>query len=192
AEPANERRAAELVEELAPGVFLAVSSEILPQVRLNDRVGTTVMSGYVGPLIDALAGASFGGALLVMQSNGGVATPRAVARNPASTVLSGPAGGPVGALAFMRARGSEDCIVVDMGGTSFDATVVKDGEVQVTRHGEINRHPIALPMIAVHTIGAGGGSIGWLDDGGLLHMGPRSAGASPGPAAYGRGGEEPT
>ncbi len=200
AEPTNERRAAELVEEIAPELFLAVSSEILPQVRLNDRASTTVMSAYVGPvlrgyverLIEALAAASFGGTLLVMQSNGGVATPEVVARNPASTVLSGPAGGPVAALAFARARGSDDCIVVDMGGTSFDATVVNKGEVQVTRHGEINRHPIALPMIDVHTIGAGGGSIGWLDDGGLLHMGPRSAGASPGPAAYGRGGEEPT
>jgi N-methylhydantoinase A len=200
AEPANERRAAALVEELAPDLFLAVSSEILPQVRLNDRVGTTVMSAYVGPvlrtyierLIAALHEASFAGTLLVMQSNGGVATPEVVARNPASTVLSGPAGGPVAALAFTRARGSDDCIVVDMGGTSFDATVVKGGEVQVTRNGEINRHAISLPMIDVHTIGAGGGSIGWLDDGGLLHMGPRSAGASPGPAAYGRGGEEPT
>jgi len=200
AEPAHELRAAELVGELAPELFLAVSSEILPQVRLNDRVGTTVMSAYVGPvfaryverLTTALAAASFGGTLLVMQSNGGVATPAAVTRNAASTVLSGPAGGPVAALAFARGTGSDDCIVVDMGGTSFDASVVKDGEGQVTRQGEIDRHPIALLMIDVHTIGAGGGSIGWLDDGGLLHVGPRSAGASPGPAAYGRGGDEPT
>jgi N-methylhydantoinase A len=200
AEPAHERRAAELVSELAPALFLVVSSDILPQVRLNDRAATTVMSAYVGPVLRgyierlaaALAEASFAGTLLVMQSNGGVATPAVVARNPASTVLSGPAGGPVAALAFTRGRGSDDCLVVDMGGTSFDATVVKDGEVQVTRTGEINRHAIALPMIDVHTIGAGGGSIGWLDDGGLLHMGPRSAGASPGPAAYGRGGDEPT
>jgi N-methylhydantoinase A len=200
ADPAHERRAAGLVEELAPGLFRAVSSEILPQVRLNDRVGTTVMSAYVGPvlerylarLIEALAQASFAGTLLVMQSNGGVATPEVVRRNPASTVLSGPAGGPAAALAFARGRGSDDCIVIDMGGTSFDASVVKDGEVQVTRQGEVNRHPIALPMIDVHTIGAGGGSIAWIDDGGLLHMGPRSAGASPGPASYDQGGDEPT
>ena len=200
ANPAHELRTKELVEELLPGVFLAVSSEILPQVRLNDRVGTTVMSAYVGPVLRryverltaALAEAAFQGTLLVMQSNGGVATPAVVSRSPATTVLSGPAGGPVAALAFARGRGFEDCIVVDMGGTSFDASVVKDGEVQVTRRGEINRHQIALPMIDVHTIGAGGGSIGWLDQGGLLHMGPRSAGASPGPAAYGRGGTEPT
>ena len=83
-------------------------------------------------------------------------------------------------------------MVVDMGGTSYDASIVKDGEVQITREGEINRHPIALPMIDVQTIGAGGGSIGWLDEGGLLHMGPQSAGADPGPVAYGRGGVEPT
>jgi N-methylhydantoinase A len=199
-EPAHELRAKALAEELAPDLFLAVSSEILPQVRLNDRVGTTVMSAYVGPVLRryidrltaALAEASFRGALLVMQSNGGVATPEVVTRNPATTVLSGPAGGPVAALAFARGLASSDCIVVDMGGTSFDASVVKDGEVQVTRQGEINRHAIALPMFEVHTIGAGGGSIGWLDEGGLLRMGPRSAGASPGPAAYGRGGVEPT
>lgn len=200
ANPEHEARAQALVQERAPGVFLAVSSEILPQVRLNNRVSTTVMSAYIGPvlrryverLVAALNAGSFGGVLLVMQSNGGVATPEIVARNPATTVLSGPAGGPVAGLAHARARGSQDCVVVDMGGTSFDASVVKDGEVQVTRDAEINRHAISLPMIDVQTIGAGGGSIGWLDEGGLLHMGPRSAGADPGPACYARGGTEPT
>jgi N-methylhydantoinase A len=200
ANPAHERRARELVEEHAPGLFVALSSEILPQVRLYNRVSTTAMSAYVGPvleryvrrLVDALARSSFAGVLLIMQSNGGVATPEIVERNPATTVLSGPAGGPVAALAHARGCGSEDCVVVDMGGTSFDASIVKDGEIQITREGEINRHTIALPMTDVHTIGAGGGSIGWLDEGGLLHMGPRSAGADPGPACYGRGGSEPT
>ena len=200
ANPEHEARVQALVRERAPGVFLAVSSEILPQVRLNNRVSTTVMSAYVGPvlqryverLVGALTESSFGGILLVMQSNGGVATPEIVARNPATTVLSGPAGGPVAGLAYARGRGLQDCVVVDMGGTSFDASVVKDGEVQVTRDAEVNRHPISLPMIDVQTIGAGGGSIGWLDEGGLLHMGPRSAGADPGPASYARGGAEPT
>jgi N-methylhydantoinase A len=200
ANPEHEARALELVRERAPGAFLAVSSQILPQVRLNNRVSTTVMSAYVGPVLQrymqrlvlALEDSAFSGILLVMQSNGGVATPEIVARNPATTVLSGPAGGPVAGLAYARGRGSEDCVVVDMGGTSFDASLVKDGEVQVTRDGEINRHPISLPMIDVQTIGAGGGSIGWLDEGGLLHMGPRSAGAAPGPACYARGGTEPT
>ncbi len=200
ANPEHEERVREVVRERAPGVFLAVSSEILPQVRLQNRVSTTVMSAYVGPvlqrymerLVQALSEASFSGILLVMQSNGGVATPEIVAHNPATTVLSGPAGGPVAGLAYARGQGAQDCVVVDMGGTSFDASLVKDGEVQVTRDGEINRHPISLPMIDVQTIGAGGGSIGWLDEGGLLHMGPRSAGADPGPACYGRGGTEPT
>jgi N-methylhydantoinase A len=107
-------------------------------------------------------------------------------------VLSGPAGGPVAGLAHARAAGSEDCLIVDMGGTSYDVSLVRAGEVQVTHSGEVNRHSVSLPMIDVHTIGAGGGSIGWLDEGGLLHMGPQSAGAEPGPAAYGRGGTEPT
>lgn len=200
ANPEHEEQARRVVEEVAPELFLSVSSEVLPQVRFTNRVSTTTMNSYVGPvlasyverLVSRLEETAFAGVLLVMQSNGGVAAPDVVARFPASTVLSGPAGGPVAGLAYVRARGAEDCIVVDMGGTSFDASLVQRGEVQVTREGEINRHQIALPMIDVHTIGAGGGSIGWIDEGGLLHMGPRSAGASPGPAAYGRGGTEPT
>jgi N-methylhydantoinase A len=196
----HEQRAKAIVEEVVPDVFLSISSELLPQVRLNNRVSTTVMNSYVGPVLRAyvdrlvgrLAETAFDGVLLVMQSNGGVATPEVVARFPATTVLSGPAGGPVAGLAYAEARGSRDCIVVDMGGTSFDASIVKDGEVQVTREAEINRHTISLPATDIHTIGAGGGSIGWIDQGGLLHMGPQSAGADPGPAAYGRGGSEPT
>jgi N-methylhydantoinase A len=189
-----------MVREMAPGVFLSVSSEVLPQVRLYERVSTTAMNAYVGPvlrtyierLVERLAEEAFGGVLLVMQSNGGVAIPEIVAHLPASTVLSGPAGGPVAGLAHAREAGSEDCLIVDMGGTSYDVSLVRGGEVQVTHTGEVNRHSVSLPMIDVHTIGAGGGSIGWLDDGGLLHMGPQSAGAEPGPAAYGRGGTEPT
>ncbi len=196
----HERQAREVVERIAPDLFLSVSSEVLPQIRMNDRVSTTVMNAYVGPvlrryvdrLVARLAEDGFPGVLLVMQSNGGVATPGVVSRLPATTVLSGPAGGPVAALAHARERGDADCILVDMGGTSYDASIVKDGVVQTTREGQIDRHPIALPMTDVHTIGAGGGSIGWLDDGGLLHMGPQSAGARPGPAAYGFGGTLPT
>jgi N-methylhydantoinase A len=196
----HEQRAKAIVERDAPDLFLSVSSEVLPQLRLTNRVSTTALNSYVGPvlrgyvdrLIERLAETDFDGVLLVMQSNGGVASPEIVARFPATTLLSGPAGGPVAGVAHVRERGSEDCIVVDMGGTSFDVSVVKDGEVQVTREGEINRHPVALPMTDIHTIGAGGGSIGWLDEGKLLHMGPQSAGADPGPAAYGRGGAEPT
>jgi N-methylhydantoinase A len=197
---AHERAAKAVVERLAPDLFLSVSSEVLPQVRLTDRVSTTVMNSYVGPvlrryieaLVAGLGDLGFAGTLLVMQSNGGVATPEMIAKLPASTVLSGPAGGPVAGLAHARDRGAEDCMVVDMGGTSYDASVVSGGEVTITREGEIDRNPIALPMTDVMTIGAGGGSIAWLDEGGLLRMGPQSAGADPGPIAYGLGGTEPT
>ncbi|UGS33854.1 hydantoinase/oxoprolinase family protein [Capillimicrobium parvum] len=200
ADDAHEREVAEIVRELAPDVFLSVSSEVLPQVRLYERVSTTAMNAYVGPvlrryverLVARLNDERFGGVLLVMQSNGGVAIPEIVTHLPASTVLSGPAGGPVAGLAHARGAGSEDCLIVDMGGTSYDVSLVRDGEVQVTHDGEVNRQSVSLPMIDVHTIGAGGGSIGWLDEGGLLHMGPQSAGADPGPAAYDRGGTEPT
>lgn len=200
ANDAHEEEARSVIREIAPELFLSVSSEVLPQIRLNDRVSTTVMNAYVGPvlqryverLVERLAEDGFPGVLLVMQSNGGVATPGVVSRLPATTVLSGPAGGPVAALAHARRSGDADCMLVDMGGTSYDATIVKDGVVETTREGEIDRHPISLPMTDVHTIGAGGGSIGWLDEGGLLHMGPQSAGARPGPAAYGRGGALPT
>lgn len=200
ANPEHELRARELVAEALPGAFLSVSSDVLPQVRLTNRVSTTAMNSYVGPvlrgyidtLVARLLETSFDGVLLVMQSNGGVATPEIVARFPVTTVLSGPAAGPVAGLAAVSTRGSADCLVVDMGGTSFDASIVKDGEVGLTREGEINRHLISLPMTDIHTIGAGGGSIGWIDDGGLLHVGPQSAGADPGPVAYGHGGTEPT
>ncbi|MBS1894180.1 MAG: hydantoinase/oxoprolinase family protein [Actinobacteria bacterium] len=200
ANDSHEREVAEIVADLAPDVFLSVSSEVLPQVRLYERVSTTAMNSYVGPvlrgyierLVTRLGDGGFGGVLLVMQSNGGVAIPEIVSKMPASTVLSGPAGGPVAAAAYARGSAAEDCLIFDMGGTSYDVSIVRDGDAQVTHQGEVNRHSVSLPMIDVHTIGAGGGSIGWIDDGGLLHMGPQSAGAEPGPAAYDRGGTEPT
>jgi N-methylhydantoinase A len=200
ANPEHEQQACAIVAEALPNAFVSVSSDVLPQVRLTNRVSTTAMNAYVGPvlrsyvdqLVARLARTRFTGVLLVMQSNGGVATPDVVARLPVTTVLSGPAAGPVAGLAAARASGGDDCLVIDMGGTSFDASIVKDGEVGLTREGEINRHLISLPMTDIHTIGAGGGSIGWIDEGGLLHMGPQSAGADPGPVAYGRGGTQPT
>lgn len=200
ANPAHEEEARAIIVEALPHAFVSISSEVLPQVRLTNRVSTTAMNAYVGPvfagyierLVSRLAETSFDGALLVMQSNGGVATPGTVARIPAATVLSGPAAGPVAGLATVTARGGDDCLVVDMGGTSFDVSIVERGEIALTPEGEVNRHVISLPMTAIHTIGAGGGSIGWIDDGGLLHVGPESAGAQPGPAAYGRGGTRPT
>ena len=128
----------------------------------------------------------------VMRSSGGTATAAEAARSGAWSVLSGPAGGAVGAGSLARAAGIEDAIGLDMGGTSCDVCVVEGGEVRRTDSREIDGRPIQLPMVDVHTVGAGGGSIGWRDPGGALRVGPRSAGAEPGPACYGRGGTEPT
>ncbi|RJP36249.1 MAG: hydantoinase/oxoprolinase family protein [Phycisphaerales bacterium] len=195
----HERQAAEIVRVELPDAELAVSSDVLPSIRFYDRVSTTVLSAYVGPklrayldrLIARLAEYGFGGVLLIMQSNGGVMFPEVAGRSPALTLLSGPAAGPGAGLGYVRLHGRNDCITVDMGGTSFDAALVRDGAPLVVTEGEINRYRIALPMLDIVTIGAGGGSIAWIDEGGLLRMGPQSAGAEPGPVCYGKGGTQP-
>ena len=196
----HEEEAVQILREELPGVHLSSSSEVLPTVRFYNRVSTTVLNSYVGPILrdylesltTKLAEIGFGGVLLVMQSNGGVALPEVALARPATTLLSGPAGGPEAAVAYTRLFGRDDCIVVDMGGTSFDASLVRCGEAEMVSESDIERLRIALPMLAITTIGAGGGSVGWIDEGGLLRMGPQSAGAEPGPACYGRGGERPT
>lgn len=200
AKDAHEKRAAELVREELPGAYLTVSSDFLPSIRFYDRLSSTVLNSYVGPKLNAylerlqsrLKEIGFAGVLLIMQSNGGVMSPDVGRRNPALTLLSGPAAGPRAGLAYVGVHGERSCITVDMGGTSFDAALVRDGTPIVVTDGEISRHRIALPMLDIFTVGAGGGSIGWIDAGGLLRMGPHSAGADPGPACYGLGGELPT
>ncbi len=134
----------------------------------------------------------FSGILLIMQSNGGVISPELAVERAGVTLLSGPAAGPVAGVEYAAALGYSDCITVDMGGTSFDASLVKDRVPTVTTSGEIARLKLALPMLNVVTIGAGGGSIGWIDEGGFLKIGPQSAGSDPGPACYDLGGELPT
>jgi len=196
----HEREAAQLVREELPEAYLTVSSDLLPSIRFYDRVSTTVLNSYVGPKLNSylehlqsrLREIEFGGVLLVMQSNGGIMCPEVAQQSPARTLLSGPAAGPEAGLGYVRGHGHQSCITVDMGGTSFDAALVRDGTLNVITEGEINRHRIALPMLDIVTIGAGGGSIGWVDKGGLLRMGPQSAGADPGPACYGKGGTLPT
>jgi len=196
----HEEQAARLVREQLPDAYLTVSSELLPSIRFYDRLSTTVLNAYVGPVLERylhklvarLAAAGFAGTLLIMQSNGGVVAPEIAAQKPALTLLSGPAGGPVAGIAYTAGHDFAGCLTVDMGGTSFDASLVKNGTPLLTSEGEINRLRLALPMLDIITIGAGGGSIGWIDEGGLLRMGPQSAGAEPGPACYGRGGELPT
>ncbi|MBK6677448.1 MAG: hydantoinase/oxoprolinase family protein [Rhodocyclaceae bacterium] len=200
ANPAHEQMAKAVVQERLPDAYLTVSSDLLPQARLYERLSTAALNSYVGPILKRyleslranLARIGFKGVLLIMQSNGGVATPQSTAATAVMTLLSGPAGGPVAGLVFSGVQGYDQCITVDMGGTSFDASVVQRGVPLLRGEGWIARQRLALPMLDIHTIGAGGGSIGWIDDGGLLRMGPQSAGAQPGPACYGRGGQLPT
>jgi N-methylhydantoinase A len=200
ANPDHEIRAEKIVREQFPEAYITVSSSFLPSIRFYDRISTTVLNSYVGPilknylssLIKKLADIGFKGILLIMQSNGGVISPQFAMDNAAVTLLSGPAAGPVAGIEYTAIHDYNDCITIDMGGTSFDAALIKDKTPLVTTEGEIERLRIALPMLGIVTIGAGGGSIGWVDEGGLLRMGPQSAGSKPGPACYDLGGELPS
>ncbi|MBI2849363.1 MAG: hydantoinase/oxoprolinase family protein [Chloroflexi bacterium] len=198
--PSHEQRVRKILEQELPGVFVSLSSEILPQVRLYERNSTTALNAYVGPPLSRylkevqakLQANSFRGTLLIMQSNGGVMAPEVARRFAANTLLSGPAGGPVAGIFYGQTHEFSDIMTIDMGGTSFDASLVKDKRPILTTEGEVGGYRVALPSIDIHTIGAGGGSIAWIDAGGLLRVGPRSAGAEPGPVCYDRGGTEPT
>jgi len=199
AHPAHERAIAEALREALPGVHVSASHEVLPQFREYERCSTTVIDAYLSPLlrayIERLAEAATDRGLpapVVMKSSGGVAPASEAATAGAQTVLSGPAGGAVGAGLLASLSGDGDVLGFDMGGTSCDVCVVEGGAVRRTDSREIGGRVIQLPMVDVHTVGAGGGSIGWADHGGALRVGPRSAGAEPGPACYGRGGTEAT
>jgi len=195
----HEEKAAQLIRERMPDTYLTVSSTLLPSIRFYDRVSTTVLNSYSGPilrrylrsLVKRLEDAGFAGTLLIMQSNGGVVSPQVAEERAAVTLLSGPAAGPVAGISYTAINGFNDCLTVDMGGTSFDAALIKNKTHLITSEGEINRLRLALPMLDIVTIGAGGGSIGWIDEGGLLRMGPQSAGSKPGPICYDIGGELP-
>ncbi|MGN6662842.1 MAG: hydantoinase/oxoprolinase family protein [Solirubrobacterales bacterium] len=198
-DPGHERRIAAALRERLPGVHVSASHEVLPRFREYERCSTTVVDAYLTPLLGRYLGrlgeAAAGAGLpqpLVMRSSGGVAPAEEAARGGAWSVLSGPAGGAVGAGLLAHLSGDGNALGFDMGGTSCDVCVVEAGEVRRTDSREIEGRPIQLPMVDVHTVGAGGGSIGWRDSGGALRVGPRSAGADPGPACYGRGGGEPT
>ena len=198
-EPAHERRIAEHLRGALPGVHVSASHEVLPRFREYERCSTTAIDAYLSPLLGRYLGrleeaASDAGipAPQVMQSSGGVASAAEAARAGAWSVLSGPAGGAVGAGLVAQLSGDGNALGFDMGGTSCDVCVIEGGEVKRTDSRTIAGRVIQLPMVDVHTVGAGGGSIGWRDGGGALRVGPRSAGAEPGPACYGRGGVEPT
>jgi N-methylhydantoinase A len=198
-DPTHERRLAEHLRERLPDLHVSASHEVLPRFREYERASTTAIDAYLSPLLgrylgrltEATAAAGLP-APQVMLSSGGVAPAAEAARAGAWSVLSGPAGGAVGAGLLARLSGDGNALGFDMGGTSCDVCVVEDGAVRRTDSRTIDGRPIQLPTIDVHTVGAGGGSIGWRDPGGALRVGPRSAGALPGPACYGRGGNEPT
>lgn len=196
----HEEIAAKIIRDKLPEAYLTVSSSFLPSIRFYDRISTTVLNSYVGPilkrylnaLLAKLKAEEYQNILLIMQSNGGVISPQIALDNAAVTLLSGPAGGPVAGIVYAGIQQYDDSITMDMGGTSFDTALIKDRTPFVTTVGEINRLRLALPMLNVVTIGAGGGSIGWIDEGGLLRMGPQSAASKPGPVCYDLGGELPT
>lgn len=198
--PVHEQRTRAILEKELPGVYVSLSTEILPQIRAYERHSTTVLNSYVGPVLnrylrrlqDRLKELGFGGTLLIMQSNGGVMSPEVAQRFASNTLLSGPAGAPQAGLHCGSLHGFHNIITVDMGGTSFDVALVRNGVPTVTTEGNIDGHRIASPSLDIHTVGSGGGSIAWIDSGGLLKVGPKSAGAQPGPACYGRGGTLPT
>jgi len=198
--PAHERRVREILREEGVEVPITLSCEVLPEFREYERTSTTVLTaalrpvveGYLFRLSEGLASRGIAAPLLVMQSSGGVAGTEEAARMAAALLLSGPAGGVIGARRVGLAAGFADLITLDMGGTSADVSLIRDGEITLTPEREIAGRPIRLPTVDVHTVGAGGGSIAWLEPGGGLRVGPRSARAVPGPACYGRGGTEPT
>ena len=198
-DPGHERALAERLRSELPGVHVSASHEVLPRFREYERCSTTTIDAYLSPLLGRYLGrlgeaAAEAGLpdLVVMQSSGGVAAAEEAAKAGAWSVLSGPAGGAVGAGLIAAIGGDGNVLGLDMGGTSCDVCVVEDGAVRRTDSRRLGGRTIQLPMVDVHTVGAGGGSIGWRDGGGALRVGPRSAGARPGPACYGRGGEEPT
>ena len=200
ADASNERRAADAARSEAPDLPLSVSSEILPELREFERMNTTVLNAYVQPAVGRyvrrlaarLEDAGVPARLHVMRSNGGVATASQAHAQAVQTLLSGPAGGVLGAAFLSEVTGLRDLITADVGGTSFDVAVVEQGRPAVATEGAIEGYPIKFPHINIHTIGAGGGSIAWRDRAGALRVGPHSAGAQPGPICYGRGGTRPT
>jgi N-methylhydantoinase A len=198
--PAHELEIAEILKQDFPEAYVSLSTQVLPQLRAYERHSATALNAYVGPVLTRylerltarLKKAGFHGRLLIMQSNGGVMAPEVAARFACRTLLSGPAGGPVAGIFCGKRAGHRDLITMDMGGTSFDVSFIRNGQVSVTTEGSVGGHAMAFPVLDIRTVGAGGGSIAIVDEGGVLQVGPASAGADPGPISYGRGGTEPT
>ena len=200
ANDAHERAMRKALAATAPGAWVCTSSEVLPEIREYERFSTTVLNAYIGPLMNRyleglesrLASKGFTRTIFLMTSNGGVTSAGRARRLPVQTVLSGPAGGVAASVELGQRIGVENLITYDMGGTSTDVCLVEELRSPLTTEQMIAGYPNRTPQVEIVTIGAGGGSVAWLDGGETLAVGPRSAGADPGPAAYGRGGTEPT
>ena len=200
ANPDHERMVAGVIRELAPSLPVTCSSDVTQEFREYERASTTalaayvqpVMAGYVSRFSAALGRRGFAGRFSIMQSNGGRMPAEAMARNAISALFSGPAAGVVGGVRSVAGAGYDNLITLDMGGTSTDVALVADGRPELASMTRIDGLPVKTPVVDIVTVGAGGGSIAWVDDGGLLRVGPGSAGAMPGPACYRRGGDRPT
>jgi N-methylhydantoinase A len=200
ANPDHERRAADLLRAALPGRLVSASSDVLPEYREHARFFTTALNAYVAPrmrrylgnLRDSLAAAHYTGDIAIMTSSGGIVPAVRIEALPALSMLSGPAAGVIGAAHIGAQSGYPDLITYDMGGTSTDVCMIHDGAWRMTNAGRVGAFPLALQQIDINTVGAGGGSIAAVGPGGVLSVGPRSAGAYPGPACYGRGGTQPT
>ena len=198
--PSHERRACDIVREVMPDVYVSVSSEVLPEFREYERLSTTAMNASIGPrmqlylrrFLDRVAQMGIEVEPLTIHSNGGLMSVETVRSFPVRTCLSGPAAGVVGAAEVGRVAGFRNLVTFDVGGTSTDVSLIVDGQPVFTSNRTVAGYPVKTPMIDIHVIGAGGGSIAWLDEVGSLKVGPHSAGAVPGPVGYGRGGTEPT
>jgi N-methylhydantoinase A len=198
--PEHEAVAKRILQEELPDAFICASHEIAPEFREFERLSTAVVNAYLGPVMKGyierlaprLADLGMTATPHMTQSNGGVIGFAAAAAMPVRTVLSGPSTGVVGAQAVGKAAGFPDLITFDMGGTSTDVALLKDGAARLASEATVHGYPLKAPMLDIHTVGAGGGSIAYVDAGGLLKVGPRSAGANPGPVCYGRGSAEPT
>ena len=199
-DPAHEQRAAEIVARELPGAAVSASHRITQEWREYERTSTTVVNAYIRPVMDrylgafgrALGGRGFRGQVLVTQSNGGAFSLEAARSKPVHTMESGPAAGATGCASLARILGADRLIAFDMGGTTAKCAIVDRGLVQTTDEYHVDGHPVRIPVIDIKEVSAGGGTIAWIDTGGALTLGPRSAGADPGPVCYARGGTEPT
>ena len=198
--PSHEIRAAQIIKEMIPEAIITIGSELYPQIREYTRTSTAITNAYLSPILRNYVSAineyfiSLGGEdnVRYFQSNGGLATGKVMSERSVYAINSGPASAPQAGLTVCNPFNYKNIITVDMGGTSFDITLTKNGNTNLNKNIDFLRYRIGIPMIQVETLGAGGGSIGWIDEMGLLQVGPQSAGADPGPACYNKGGNNPT